>query len=347
MSYSPIEESYMNGFVTTQFETPPEPEPVLLAQNTGAKPTQQPWTETDGGASIGYRLNMPKGLNTPENIKKVGDEILPAGGAMLKGAGQASVGMYGDIEGLGRLVLNYMGVDVNEKTKLPTTEDVKGFLDKYIPVDEKYATFEKAGELASPAGAYGVGKGAIKAIKATKDMPVGLSIKMLDGTEAVIEQAPKTETKEFKSWFGKSKAVDDAGKPVTLYHGSDQAFESFEGTSWFTTSKSDASNYSNIITPGKEHTPNVMPVYVSIKKPKYLENYANRADVEKAKQSGKYDGVIVKSVMGSDKSYFITFEPEQVKSVFNKGTFDPKDPRMLYGGASVTVSGEPENKENK
>lgn len=347
MAYSPIEESYMNGFVTSQFPTP-EPEPVLLAENKNISYPGEQFTDTGGGAAVGTRLKMPSGLNTPENIKKVGGEIIPAGAAMAKGAGQASVGMYGDIEGLGRMVLNYMGVDVNEKTKLPTTEEVKSFLDKYIPVDEKYSTFEKAGELASPAGAYGVGKGAIKAIKATKDMPVGLSIKMLDGTESVIEQAPKIETPAFKNWFGKSKVVDEAGKPRVLYHGTDQSFDTFEGTSWFTTSKSDASNYSNIITPDKEHTPNVMPVYVSIKKPKYLENYANRQEVEKAKASGKYDGVIVKSVMGSDKSYYITFKPEQVKSAIgNEGTFDPKNPSMVKGAVVTGGAGASQKEESK
>jgi hypothetical protein len=192
------------------------------------------------------------------------------------------------------------------------------------------------------------GKAAVKkVIEAGKDLPVGMSIKMIDGTESAIAQAPKIETPEFKSWFGKSKAVDDSGKPVVLYHGTDQSFDTFEGTSWFTTSKSDASNYSNIITPGKEHTPNVMPVYISIKKPKYLENYANRDEVEKAKASGKYDGVIVKSVMGSDKSYFITFKPEQVKSVFNQGTFDPKNPNILKGAGAATVGATATQEESK
>lgn len=36
------------------------------------------------------------------------------------------------------------------------------------------------------------------------------------------------------------------------------------------------------------------------------------------------------------------YNPEQLKSVFNKGTFDPKDPRILYGGgaAGVATAGE-------
>ena len=221
MAYSPIEESYMNGYVSTQFTTP-EPEPVLLAQNKNISYPGEQFTDTGGGAAVGTRLNMPKGLNTLENIQKVGGEIIPAGAAMVKGAGQASVGMYGDIEGLGRMVLNYMGVDVNKESKLPTTEDVKTFLDKYIPVDEKYATFESAGELASPAGAYGLGKAGVKVIKSTKGLPVGMSIKNV----APLVPA-QVNTDPFKNWFGDwktapesaSKVVDESGAPLAVYHG--------------------------------------------------------------------------------------------------------------------------------
>lgn len=197
--------------------------------------------------------------------------------------------------------------------------------------------------------AFQAGKKAVKAVGKSlpKDLPVGMSIKMLDGTDEVIKQAPKIETPEFKNWFGKSKVVDGDGKPVVLYHGTDQNFDEFQGTSWFTTSKSDASNYSEIITPGKERTPNVMPVYVSIKKPKVIDSYATRDEVEAAKQSGKYDGVIVKGVMGSDKNYYITFKPEQVKSVFNRGTFDPKDPNILRGAGAATAGATATQEESK
>jgi len=34
---------------------------------------------------------------------------------------------------------------------------------------------------------------------------------------------------------------------------------------------------------------------------------------------------------------YIAFEPEQVKSVFNKGTFDPKDPRILNSGVGIAT----------
>jgi hypothetical protein len=418
MAYSPIEESYMNGFVSSQFATP-EPEPVLLAQNKNISYPNEQFTETDGGAMIGYRLNMPKGLNTPENIKKVGDEILPAGGAMLKGAGQASVGMYGDIEGLGRMVLNYMGVDVNKETKLPTTEDVKTFLDKYIPVDEKYSTFEKAGELASPAGAYGLGKSAIKAIKSTKGLPVGNSIKMMDGTEITLSKAPKIESKAFKNWFGASKATDDTGTPIVVYHARRNDFESFDpdraegkskGTGTFFSSSPDVAATYNT---SSEH--NIVPAYLSLKNPVIVDGgganwnkiagdakvylpgikqsakedelllseltgskpdlnatrtlkeqdssvkdvfkgnlsvfneTATTDDIARWARSQGYDGVIFKNVVdhgpagrfSTDKAFepsniYVAFKPTQIKSVMNKGTFDPDDWRMLHGGAAVT-----------
>jgi hypothetical protein len=332
-------------------EPEPVPEMQLASANTGVT--------TDGGAFVGTRLNMPKGLNTRENQAKqsvlIADTLAGAG----KGAVQGFVGLPGDLESIGRMALGYLGYNVDENTALPTSEEIGKRLESVlgpvippnqttgVPTEERERAAEGGelgGEIVAPGGQIKLAK---KVIKATKDLPVGMSIKMLDGTDEVIEQAPKTSTKAFKDWFGKSKAVDTDGKPVVLYHGTDQSFDTFEGTSWFTTSKSDASNYSNIITPGKEHTPNVMPVYISIKKPKYLENYANRDEVQKAKASGKYDGVIVKSVMGSNKSYFITFKPEQVKSVFNEGTFDPKNPSILKGvgvGGTGAAMSQEENK---
>ncbi len=43
------------------------------------------------------------------------------------------------------------------------------------------------------------------------------------------------------------------------------------------------------------------------------------------------------------------YAPEQIKSVFNRGTFDPKDPRILYGGGLIgsTQLEMPKNKESR
>ena len=56
-----------------------------------------------------------------------------------------------------------------------------------------------------------------------------------------------------------------------------------------------------------------------------------------AKESGKYDSVIVSRVYdkgvgdteGKTSTTYIAFDPTQIKSVFNRGTFDGNDPRIL------------------
>jgi len=184
MAYSPIEESYMNGFVSSQFATP-EPEPVLLAQNKNMSYPGEQFTDTGGGAAVGTRLKMPSGLNTPENMQAVGNDIPKTVAGVAKGMAQGFVGLPGDLEGIGRLVLNYMGADVNQESKLPTTQDVKGFLDQYIKLPElqtgDMSNFETAGEWLAPGGQLKVVKPVAKALKGavkmTEGLPVGLSIK--------------------------------------------------------------------------------------------------------------------------------------------------------------------------
>ena len=124
-------------------------------------------------------------------------------------------------------------------------------------------------------------------------------------------------TPEFKQWFGDSKVVDEEGKPLQVYHGTDQSFDEFRGNAYFTPIPDDASKYSFVNTPGKDSTPNVVPAYLSLKNPKIIKTYATRADVDEAKKAG-FDGVIVQGVGGSKINHYIAFEPNQIKSVFNK-----------------------------
>jgi hypothetical protein len=95
---------------------------------------------------------------------------------------------------------------------------------------------------------------------------------------------PQTETPEFKRWFGKSKVVDDAGKPLVVYHGSYRDFEAFNPKaslgwrgpsmdtigSWFSTTASDevgAGMYAG--GEGAIH----YPVYLSITKPRVYATF--------------------------------------------------------------------------
>jgi hypothetical protein len=156
----------------------------LASANTGVT--------TDGGAFVGTRLNMPKGLNTRENQAKqsvlIADTL--AGGG--KGAVQGFVGLPGDLESIGRMALGYLGYDVNENTVLPTSEEIGKRLESAlgpvipqgqttgVPTEERVRAAEGGelgGEIIAPSGQI---KLAGKVIKATKDLPVGMSIKAVD-----------------------------------------------------------------------------------------------------------------------------------------------------------------------
>ena len=183
-----------------------------------------------------------------------------------------------------------------------------------------------------------------------------------DSKQIEIPAAPKLETPAFKNWFGDSKVVDDQGKPLVVYHGTMNDFDVFgeqadvdlykkmgleqDGVFFFAKSPKTAGTYTNAVNQGA----NIKPVYISLKNPLIVDAKGQTYDaggfggnpgltqdaIGKAFDGG-YDGVIVKNVRddvsggGDPTDVFISFKREQVKSVFNKGSWDPKDPRISYG----------------
>lgn len=61
----------------------------------------------------------------------------------------------------------------------------------------------------------------------------------------------------------------------------------------------------------------------------FAEKQASRAVREILEEMG-YDGVIATDDFSDRPIEFVAFAPTQIKSVFNRGTFDPADPRILY-----------------
>lgn len=173
----------------------PQQEMQLASANTGVT--------TDGGAFVGYRMNMPKGLNTPQNMAKQSVLIADTMAGGGKGAVQGFVGLPGDLESIGRMALNYLGYNVDENTALPTSEEIGKRLESVlgpvippnqttgVPTSERERAAgggELGGEILSPGGqialASKVAKPVIgatkKIIEAGKDLPVGMSIKGVD-----------------------------------------------------------------------------------------------------------------------------------------------------------------------
>lgn len=179
---------------------------------------------------------------------------VPAG--LVKGAIQGTIGLPGDIEsivygvrelmnrgaGEGRLDAFLRGLE--QKTVLPTTENVKQWLDTNVGplvpagvTDERRREAAKTAEFVGELG--GAGQMVVESAKAgargaravggavtetLQTAPRG-SIKL--APDLTISVAPKLESQNFKTWFGDwqskpeeaSKVVGENGAPIVVYHG--------------------------------------------------------------------------------------------------------------------------------
>ena len=161
----------------------------------------------------------------------------------------------------------------------------------------------------------------------------------------------------FKKWFKGSQVKDKDGNPLVVYHGTGKSFDEFDKSKlygdgisgfYFTPDPNLASDYaeswlkedSDIIkTPaggGRQLGGNVMPVYLQMNKPYYVTYEKDLMGptpekIRKWKSEG-YDGIIDK-----EHSIYQVFEPTQIKSIFNKGTFNPHDPRISFRMAPTNL----------
>lgn len=148
-----------------------------------------------------------------------------------------------------------------------------------------------------------------------------------DGITA--SRSRQVDTPEFKRWFGDSKVVDENGEPLVVYHGTDSRFKVFKMReaelglgAYFTDDREWASEFGS----------NVVPAYLSIKKPLLLtgpygvevDQYGN--DFDPANIPTGHDGIIHKQSEDSPAEY-VVFDPTQIKSATgNNGQFDPANP---------------------
>ena len=166
----------------------------------------------------------------------------------------------------------------------------------------------------------------------------------------------ESREENFKRWFGNSKVVDGAGKPLVVYHGTGGDIVSFKlgrGAIYFTSDQSVASHYANN-SDVDEPYPNVLAVYLKIENPLIVDESWAKQNLDdddgdrdwtvldnflySAGNMG-HDGVILRSVedfAGVDvngkrivKPYdqFIVFSKYQIKSATgNNGGFNPNNP---------------------
>src|SRR5580704_3056591 len=135
-----------------------------------------------------------------------------------------------------------------------------------------------------------------------------------------------TETKEFKSWFGGSKVVNESGKPLVMYQGGGSSSSgkhgNMLGNGIYVTNSSE---YADKFT-GREGY--ITPLYV--KAEKILEENSVRLSGKKLGDYAIAHGYdAIRGVIGRWLFQLVVFDPTQIKSAIgNKGTFDPKSPKI-------------------
>ena len=166
-----------------------------------------------------------------------------------------------------------------------------------------------------------------------------------------------TSTPAFRRWFGESKVVDGAGRPLVVFHGTGATFDTFDKkmrgfvtessdskTGFFFTSSlqraEDAAQDAAWMTkPEAWSRPapdaaRVMRVYLKMERPfvRYdmQDDPADTARIIRAAKRAGHDGLIWIQGERGGRDY-VVFEPTQIKSATgNRGTFDPADPRISF-----------------
>lgn len=148
----------------------------------------------------------------------------------------------------------------------------------------------------------------------------------------------------FYNWFGDSKVVDEQGNPLVVAHSTDAVFDVFDinkagesgdagwlGTGFYFFGDRSLDN---------QYGKYVMPVYLKIENPYYAsyEEKSELADMNDKTASDDfrnklidegYDGVYYNADLGQE---WVAFNPNQIKSIENEGTYNPNDDNIYKQG---------------
>lgn len=152
---------------------------------------------------------------------------------------------------------------------------------------------------------------------------ININGKERSATNSDGNRIAKTEEglRAFYEWFSDSKVVDADGKPLVVYHGTNKKFREFDKGAigkkhknlyqgkgfYFTKEYYDAQNYGKTI----------MPVYLKIENPA-LSDYNLKPE---------NDGI------SAAHGVWVAFEPNQIKSTLNRGSFSESTNDIYLQGA--------------
>ncbi len=173
-----------------------------------------------------------------------------------------------------------------------------------------------------------------------------------------------TDQPAFKRWFGESKVVDENGEPLPVYHGTASDFTRFDPKKrggfggiigfWFSSTPEGSEPFSRIVR-GWSSGPQTIPVYLSLQNPKTYKGWDDHVEAVRAAKGDTiedkykslrkqleregYDGIAVKNSDtdgGGVRDDFVAFSPTQIKSIFNRGTWDASDPNISFSKRQAT-----------
>lgn len=189
--------------------------------------------------------------------------------------------------------------------------------------------------------------------------------------DGAFERDPATDTRAFHNFFSGSKVTDNEGNPLVVYHGTQKDFTTFDteltGSNlgaedrgfFFTSDPTQASAYAE-----DGEGANVMPAYVSLKKPLIVDNAylarngypafgsgddglsfwrEHRQELNDAIDAGGHDGVMIvddsRLVDGEPTRTVMALRPNQVKSATgNRGTFNADRADIRFSRAAPVGS---------
>lgn len=145
-----------------------------------------------------------------------------------------------------------------------------------------------------------------------------------------------TESPFFKAWFGNSKVVDEAGNPMPVYHQTDADFNVFDFSKARQNSDIPAAFFSSGTEDWADMGGNTIEAYLNVRNPtsKPIVRGHGREAMEDLRAKG-HDGTI--EAEEDMETEFSAFNPWQIKSTSNRGTFNPADPNIYRSAAPLAV----------
>jgi len=163
-------------------------------------------------------------------------------------------------------------------------------------------------------------------------------------------RGPERE-QNFANWFGSSKMVDEFGEPLVFYHGSPKAFKAFklggsqqrtpeEALEWFRDRLSSNRNIplhswrmGSFFTPKPEYASSyadsnggvVYPVNLKAENPAWYDNVEKTYRLTNPNKTP--DALIIHH--DKDINEVIVPQPNQAKSIYNRGTYSLEDDDLL------------------